>query len=78
MAKLIDSTSQLGSLGIDRQSAELLVKAGGIDSVDALKNAESGELYNLCEEAIASGKVEVPMDYSLKQDAVKQWVELAQ
>lgn len=78
MAKLIDSTSQLGSLGIDRQSAELLVKAGGIDSVDALKNAESGELYNLCTEAIASGKVEVPMDYSLTQDAVKQWVELAQ
>ena len=78
MAKLIDSTSQLGSLGIDRQSAELLVKACGIDSVDALKNADSGELYNLCTEAIASGKVEVPVDYSLKQDAMKQWVELAQ
>ncbi|MCD4809871.1 MAG: PASTA domain-containing protein, partial [Methanosarcinales archaeon] len=30
MAKLIDSASQLGSLGIDRQSAELLVKAAGI------------------------------------------------
>jgi len=78
MARLIDSTSQLDSLGIDRQSAELLVKAGGIDSIDALKNAESGELYNLCTEAIASGKVEVPVDYSLSQDAVKRWVELAQ
>ncbi|NOR59389.1 MAG: DUF4332 domain-containing protein [Methanosarcinales archaeon] len=78
MAKLIDSTSQLGSLGIDRQSAELLVKAGGIDSVNALKNAKADYLYNLCTEAIASGKVEVPVDYSLKQDAVKRWVELAQ
>jgi beta-lactam-binding protein with PASTA domain len=77
MAKLIDSTSQLGSLGIDRQSAELLVKAGGIYSVDKLKNAGAIELYNLCNEAIASGKVEVPMDYSLTQDAVKRWVELA-
>jgi len=78
MAKLIDSTSQLGSLGIDRQSSELLVKAGGIYSVDTLKNAKADDLYNLCEEAIASGKVEVPMDYSLTQDTVKRWVELAQ
>lgn len=77
MAKLIDSASQLGSLGIDRQSAELLVKAGGIDSVDSLKNAQAGDLYNLCEEAIASGKVEVPVDYSLRQDAVNRWIELA-
>ena len=78
MAKLIDSTSQFGSLGIDRQSAELLVKAGGIDSVDTLKNAKAGDLYNLCKEAIASGKVEVPMDYSLKQNDVERWVGLAQ
>lgn len=78
MSKLIDSTSQLGSLGIDRQSAELLVKASGIDSVDTLKNAKADDLYNLCTEAIASGKVEVPMDYSLTQDTVKRWVELAQ
>ena len=78
MAKLIDSTSQLDSLGIDRQSAELLVKAGGIDSVDTLKNAKADDLYNLCTEAIASSKVKVPVDYSLKQDAVKRWVELAQ
>ena len=78
MAKLIDSTSQLDSLGIDRQSAELLVKVGGIDSVDTLKNAKADDLYNLFTEAIASGKVEVPVDYSLKQDAVKRWVELAQ
>ncbi|MBC2763472.1 MAG: DUF4332 domain-containing protein, partial [ANME-2 cluster archaeon] len=78
MAKLIDSASQLGSLGIDRQSAELLVKAAGIYSVDSLKNAKAGDLYNLCKEAIASGKVEVPVDYSLKQDAVNRWVELAQ
>ena len=78
MSKLIDSASQLGSLGIDRQSAELLVKASGIDSVDTLKNAKADDLYNLCTEAIASGKVEVPMDYSLTQDTVKRWVELAQ
>lgn len=78
MSKLIDSASQLGSLGIDRQSAELLVKASGIDSVDTLKNAEADDLYNLCTEAIASGKVEVPMDYSLTQDTVNRWVKLAQ
>jgi len=78
MAKLIDNASQLGSLGIDRQSAELLVKAAGIYSVDALKNAKADDLYNLCKEAIASGKVEVPVDYSLRRDAVNRWVELAQ
>ncbi len=78
MAKLIDSASQLGSLGIERQSAELLVKACGIYSVDALKNSEASDLYDLCKEAIASGKVRVPMDYSLTHDAVKRWVELAQ
>jgi len=78
MLKLIDSTSQLGSLGIDRQSAELLIKTSGIDSVDTLKNAKADDLYNLYTESIASGKVEVPMDYSLTQDRVKRWVELAQ
>ena len=78
MAKLIDDTSKLGSLGIERQSAELLVKAGRIDSIDKLKNANADDLYNIMKEAIASGKVEVPADYSLKKDDVKRWVESAQ
>lgn len=78
MAKLIEGTSQLGSLGIDRQSAEVLVKAGGIDSVDTLKNVKVRQLYNVCKEAIASGKVQVPADYSIKQDDVERWVKLAQ
>ncbi|MBE0523583.1 MAG: DUF4332 domain-containing protein [Methanosarcinales archaeon] len=78
MAKLIDNTSKLGSLGIERQSAELLVKAGRIDSIDKLKNANADDLYNIMKEAIASGKVEVPADYSLKKDDVKRWVESAQ
>ncbi|HUV83319.1 MAG TPA: DUF4332 domain-containing protein [archaeon] len=78
MAKLIDNTSRLGRLGIDRQSAELLVKAGRIDSIDKLRNANADDLYNIMKQAIASGKVEVPSDYSLKVDDVKRWVESAQ
>lgn len=78
MAKLVDGTSDLGSLGIDKQSSEILVKAGNIYSVDELKNANPVELYELCKEAVASGKVEVPAGYSIKQDDVKRWVEQAQ
>ena len=78
MGKLIDSSSNLGSLGMDKQSSELLVKAANIYSVDELKNANPVELYELCKEAVASGKVEVPAGYSIKQDDVKRWVEQAQ
>ncbi|MCL7414720.1 MAG: DUF4332 domain-containing protein [ANME-2 cluster archaeon] len=75
MAKLIDGTSSLGKLGIDKQSSEILVKAANIYSIDELKNANPVELYELCKEAVASGKVEVPAGYSIKQDDVKRWVE---
>lgn len=78
MAKLIDGTSDLGSLGIDKQSSEILVKAGNIYSVDELKRANPVELYELCKEAVALGKVEVPAGYSIMQDDVKRWVEQAQ
>ncbi len=77
MAKLVDSTSNLEGLGMDRQSAELLVKAGNIYSTDELKNADPDNLYELCTEAIASGKVKVPADYFLKQEDFKRWVEQA-
>ncbi|MFW6127640.1 MAG: DUF4332 domain-containing protein [Halobacteriota archaeon] len=78
MAKLIDSTSNLEGLGMDRQSAELLVKAGNISSAHELKNAEPDNLYELCKEAIASGKVKVPADHSVKQEDIKRWIEKAQ
>lgn len=78
MAKLIDSTSNLEDLGIDRQSAELLVKAGNIHSIDELKNADPHHLYELCKEAVESGKVKVPASYSIKQEDVKRWIEQAQ
>ncbi|MBW6517627.1 MAG: DUF4332 domain-containing protein [ANME-2 cluster archaeon] len=78
MAKLIDSSSSLGSLGIEKQSSELLVKAGNIYSVAELKNANPVELYTLCKASIASGKVKVPAGYSITQDDVKRWVEQAQ
>lgn len=77
MAKLVDSTSNLEGLGMDRQSAELLVKAGNIHSTEELKNADPENLYELCKEAITSGKVKVPADYSIKQEDVKRWVEQA-
>ncbi|MCL7475413.1 MAG: DUF4332 domain-containing protein [ANME-2 cluster archaeon] len=78
MAKLIDSSSILGTLGIEKQSSELLVRAGNIYSVDDLKNADPVELYTLCKASIASGKVKVPAGYSITQDDVKRWVEQAQ
>lgn len=77
MAKLIDSTSEFGSFGIERQSAELLVKAAGINSIDMLKDVKADDLYNLCKEAIVSGKVEVPVDYHLKKEDINRWIELA-
>ncbi|MBN2488308.1 MAG: DUF4332 domain-containing protein [Methanosarcinaceae archaeon] len=78
MAKLIDSTSQLGSLGIDKQAAELLVKAGEIDSIERLREADPEKLYDLCNQAIKTGKIEVPKDYTFEREDVKRWVELAQ
>ena len=78
MANLIDNTSTLSSFGIDRQSAEILVKAGGINSPEMLKNANPDELYSIYKEAVKSGKVEVPIDYTLKIDDVKRWIEQAQ
>ncbi|MDF1533579.1 MAG: DUF4332 domain-containing protein [Methanosarcinaceae archaeon] len=78
MANLIDNTSTLSSFGIDRQSAEILVKTGGINSPEMLKNANPDELYSICKEAVKSGKVEVPIDYTLKIDDVKRWIEQAQ
>ena len=77
MANLIENTSELSSFGIDKQSAEILVKAGGITSSEVLKNADPDDLYNTCKEAVASGKVEVPINYTLKIDDVKHWIELA-
>ena len=77
MANLIDNTSKLSDFGIDKQSAEILVKAAGILSSNMLKNANPDNLYNVCKDAIASGKVEVPIDYTLKIDDVKRWIEQA-
>ena len=75
MADLVDNTSELSS-GIDRQSAEILVKASGIHSSDMLNNANPDDLYNICKEAFASDKVKVPIDYTFKIDDVKCWIEL--
>ncbi len=78
MAKLIDSTSTLEVLGMDKQSAELLVKAGNIHSTDELRNADPQKLYESCREAITSGKVKVPADYSIRLEDIKRWIEQAQ
>jgi hypothetical protein len=63
--------------GIDEQAAELLVRAGKVDSKEKLASSDPQELFNAINKGIKEGLVNVPKDYTLTLDDVKRWIESA-
>jgi hypothetical protein len=69
--------SRLAILGFKDEVVELLVKGAGIRSMEQLVDADPAELYQVCKEAIASGKVRVPRGFSFTASEVKGWIKTA-
>jgi hypothetical protein len=77
MAKLMLESEFVGIEGIDEQAAELLVRAGKVDSKEKLASSDPQELFNVINKGIKEGLVKVPKDYTLTLDDVKRWIESA-
>jgi predicted flap endonuclease-1-like 5' DNA nuclease len=69
--------SRLAILGFRDEVVELLVKGASIRSIEQLANADAMELFRVCREAIASGKVRVPRGFSFTVDEVNGWIKAA-
>jgi hypothetical protein len=69
--------SRLVVLGFKDEVVELLVCGAGIRSIDQLADAEPKELYRICKEAITSGKVRVPGEFSLTAEDIRGWIKAA-
>jgi hypothetical protein len=73
MAGLMSSLTIMGC----KDEVELIVKGAGIRSIEQLADSEPKTLYRVCKEAVSTGKVRVPREFSLTEDAVKEWIEAA-
>ena len=69
--------SRLAILGFKDEVAELLVKGANIRSVEQIADTDPKELFRVCKEGMASGKVQVPRGFSLTADDVKGWIRAA-
>lgn len=69
--------SRLAILGFRDEVVELLVKGANIRSIEQLSDADPKELYRVCQEALASGKVRVPRGFIFTADEVKGWIKAA-
>lgn len=70
--------SCLAILGFKDEVVELLVHGANISTMDQLADADPKELYRVCKEAMTSGKVRVPREFSFTLDDVKDWTKAAQ
>lgn len=70
--------SRLTVLGLSDEVVEILVKGAGIRSSEQLANAEAADLYRVCRDAVTTGKVKVPRDFSLTPDDVADWIRASQ
>jgi sRNA-binding regulator protein Hfq len=77
MARLMLESEFAGIEGIDEQAAELLIRAGKVDSKEKLASSDPQELFNVINNGIKEGLVKVPRDYTLTLDDVKRWIESA-
>lgn len=77
MARLMAMSEFVGLEGVDEQTAELLVIAGKIDSLEMLAKSEPQGLFNMLSNAIKEGRVKVAREYRLSIDDVKGWIESA-
>jgi hypothetical protein len=69
--------ARLAVLGFKDEVVELLVKGAGIRSIEQLSEADPKELYRVCQEKAASGKVQVPRGFSFTSSEVKGWIKTA-
>ncbi len=69
--------SRLALVGFRDEVVELLVKGANIRSIEQLADADPTELYRVCQDAIASGKVLVPRGFSFTADDVEGWIKAA-
>ncbi len=77
MARLMVESEFAGIEGIDAQAAELLVRAGKVDSKEKLAESDPQELFNTINKGIKEGLVKIPRDYTITLDDVKRWIESA-
>lgn len=69
--------SRLTVLGLQDEVVELLVKGAGIRSAEQLAEANAAELFTVCRDAIATGKVKTPRDFSFIVADVEAWIKAA-
>jgi hypothetical protein len=69
--------SRLAILGFKDEVVELLVKGAKISSLEQLAGADPKELFRVCQDAVSSGKVQVPRGFGFTLDNVKTWIKTA-
>jgi hypothetical protein len=69
--------SRLAILGFRDEVVELIVKGANIRSIEQLADADVTELYRVCQDAVASGKILIPRGFSFTADDVKSWIKAA-
>jgi hypothetical protein len=69
--------ARLAVLGFRDEVVELLVKGAGIRSMEELAEADPRELFRVCQEAAASGKIQAPQRFSFTSSEVKGWIKTA-
>lgn len=69
--------SRLVVMGFKDEVVELLVKGAGLRSAQDLAAADARTLFKICQEAVASGKVQTPKDFSFTLKDVQGWVKTA-
>jgi hypothetical protein len=69
--------SRLAILGFKDEVVELLVNAANIRFIEQLANADSTQLYHVCQEAIKTGKVRVPRGFKFTANEVEGWINTA-
>ena len=69
--------SRLAVLGFRDEVVEILVKGVGIRSMEQLADSDQESLFRVCQEALASKKVQVPRGFRVTTDNVKSWIDMA-
>jgi predicted flap endonuclease-1-like 5' DNA nuclease len=69
--------SRLAVMGFKDEVVELLVKGAGLRSVQDLAVADARTLFRTCQEAVSTGKVQTPKEFSFTLRDVQGWIKTA-
>ncbi len=69
--------SGLTITGLQDEVVELLVKGAGIRSIGQLAEADAADLFQVCRDAVAAGRVKTPRDFSITVEDVANWIRAA-